>query len=168
MAGGSVKVGDFCSAYFRRHGRMPEPPSRRIIECQAEAIVKGCGKTSGNALAELDLETRHESDIVKKVRCGDAIVVKAGRGTLRLSFTHIDGSGRLVCMAFNSGQYESEHQIREGETEKVWGGMLPDMRVFRVTLERLPLMPGADGALGCVRIRAEIDSSQVRFDAWPP
>ncbi len=168
MASGSAKTGDFCSAYFRKHGRAPAPPSRRILECQAEAIARGCGTGKAGALAEIDLETAHESDIVRNVKRGDMVAVKAGRGELRLSFTHIDASGRLVCMAFNNGRFENEHHLREGEAEKAWCGMLADMRVFKVTIARLQLHHGAEGVLGCVRLMAEIDSAPVWPGDWPP
>jgi len=167
MASGSAKTGDFCSAYFRKHGRPPAPQSRKILECQAEAIARGCGTGKAGALAEINLESVRESDIVRNVKRGDMVIVKAGRGELRLSFTHIDESGRLVCMAFNNGRFENEHRLREGEAEKVWGGMLTDMRVFNVAIARLQLHLGSDGVLGCVRIMAEIDSRPVRLDAGP-
>ncbi len=163
MAKANCKIADFNSAYFRRHGTQPKPLNSERYKLQAETIISAAGCSPGPIIAELDLEAKPKWELFRIVSSGDSMVAKAGRGIFQLTFTALDGHGRLVFMAFNSGRYEGEGYLAEGEVLKVWGGLLMDFRGFSVTLERMQLHKEREGALGCVRICAIADASMGPF-----
>jgi hypothetical protein len=163
MAGKQSMIADFNSAYFRKHGTAPKPLRRELFAVQAETVILAAGCKPGRIIAEIDLESKPSWDILRNVSSGDSILARAGRGLFQLTFIRLDRHGRLVCMAFNSGRYEGEMQLSEGDVQKVWGGLLMDFRGFRLTVERLQLHQDGDGALGCIRMSAAADASLGPF-----
>ncbi|MCI0503808.1 hypothetical protein L0Y65_03790 [Candidatus Micrarchaeota archaeon] len=157
-------LGDFTSAYTKRHGRPPEPLRKFRKETQPEAIIRSCGGKPEKVVAELDLEFEPANEIVVNVQSGDTILARAVQGFFQMTFTGIDGIGSLVAMTFANGT-KFEHHIAEGENGKVkvWGGLLPDCRGFVVHAERLQLEQDGKGLLACVRITTVTDASHGPF-----
>lgn len=164
MTASKGKVMDFNRAYYDRHGHAQRHVDKKQRECMVDAIMSATGKAPKDPIARLDLEQgpeRHSA--TRNIREGDIIAARAGRADLLLIFTHIDEYGRLGCMAFNNGRYEGEHRLREGEGEKVWGGMLMDFSPFSLTLRRLRLHPEEEGVMGCVEVHAKIERPLAAF-----
>lgn len=152
---------DFNAAYAQRHGRPPRPREVDDIRKKIDLVL---GRTQGNAILELDLEAEPRTgESYRVIAAGDSITIRAGRSFFELVFTKVDGQGRLECMAFRNGGYDETHLIAEGETEAVWGGMLMDATLFKVTATRIHYTEGAFGKLAALEVAVKLD----RYVPWP-
>jgi hypothetical protein len=167
MANQARKLGDFNSAYAKAHGHPPKSPRRQEHEVQAETIVKSIGGKPTNIVARMDLEKCARYEFLLEIESGDTMVAKAGGGILQLTFTHLDGSGRLVAMAYSNGGYQYEHTIFPREKVRVWSGMLMDYSGFVISAERLALRDNRSNLIACVRLNAVTGISLGSFSIDP-
>lgn len=120
-----------------------EPKKGKVIDLREEFRRRRIENTNheiletGTTKKEIDLE-KGAIAYTDGIRPNDTLVLKAGRGTFKIVFRRVNEKDELEMQFFNNKRRE-EGRLKMGETQKIWGGMLMDGRLFEVRVERVPV-----------------------------